>query len=85
MKSLIEKKSFGQICKECIEATSGIDARNRMLSNRTPHRIGVLRMVDAYTPIEKGMRITRHRYGLFSSLFLNHCSGYFVRAIEIFV
>jgi hypothetical protein len=57
----IGKNTLSKICKELIEG-AGIEAKGRVFSNKTPRRIGILRMEDAHVPIEKGMRITGHKF-----------------------
>lgn len=70
------KNSLSIICKELIEGT-GIKAKGRVFSNKTPRRIGISRMENAHVPVEKGMCITSHTYIIifcsffFSSFFSN--------------
>jgi hypothetical protein len=61
LKTPVEKNTLSKICKELIEG-AGIEAKGRMFSNKIPRRIGISRMEATHVPIEKGMRITGHRY-----------------------
>jgi hypothetical protein len=61
LKTPIGKNTLGHICKDLIKGIAGIEANVRIFSNKTPRRIGISRIKDAYVPIEKGMRITGHR------------------------
>jgi hypothetical protein len=61
LKTPVGKNTLGRICKDLIDGTAGIEANGRVFSNKTPRRIGISQMEDAYIPVEKAMRITGHR------------------------
>jgi hypothetical protein len=65
LKTPIGKNTLSKICKELIEG-AGIEAKGCEFSNKTPRRIGISKMEVALVPVEKGMRITGHRYFYFS-------------------
>ena len=60
LKTPVGKNTLSKICKELIEGAR-IDAERRVFSNKTPRRIGILRMEDAHVLVKKGMLITGHR------------------------
>jgi hypothetical protein len=68
LKTPMGKNTLGQTVKQIILSTPGIEPKGRTFSNKTPHRIGISRMEEAQVLVEKGMRITGHRY-LYNILF----------------
>ena len=68
LKILVGKNTLSKICKELIEG-AGIKVKGCMFSNKTLQHIGISRMEVAHVLIEKGMRITGHRYLYFCCIF----------------
>ena len=62
LKTPVGKNTLSQTVKQIILSTLGIDPKGRTFLNKTPRRIGISHMEDAQVPVEKGMRITGHRY-----------------------
>ena len=56
------KNMLGQTMRQIILGTPGIDPKGRIFLNKTLCHIGISRMEEAQVPVEKGMRITGHRY-----------------------
>jgi hypothetical protein len=61
LKSPMGKNPLGRTVKTLVEGTPGINTEGRTFTNKAARRIGITRMEEEMVPIEKGMRITRHR------------------------